>query len=371
MTSNSPHYRPELDVLRFFAFLAIFLHHFLPHNWPAYSIAETPARWIVAAAMAGGFGVELFFALSAFLITGSLLRELEATGTIDSRAFWKRRALRIWPLYFLFLVLTLTLVPQLLPGDRLLGLHTIPFFLFLGNWTCAFRGYPPSVAAPLWAISIMEQFYLIWPGLLLLCRRKPWRAAVGLLVAAWLMRIVLVVVGLPHPGIYANTFARMDALLLGALFAMLARKRPLVFSPAKRLLLMVGAVGFAIILFRVFGENAWAGVSGLIIYPAGACVSVVILMAALRTEPADSKGLGRDLAYLGRISFGLYVFHLFAIRWISRLIQMAANRGLTDGRLPIPVWLLSALALTIGLAAVSYHLVEQRFLRLKRPDIGS
>ena len=101
--SEGHFYHPELDILRFFAFFAVFLHHALPRQASFYIEAGVPAavtQWILTAKHAGAFGVDLFFALSAFLITELLRREYEHRGTFGLGAFYVRRALRIWPLYF-------------------------------------------------------------------------------------------------------------------------------------------------------------------------------------------------------------------------------------------------------------------------------
>src|SRR5579871_6137530 len=99
-------YQPELDALRFFAFFGVFLFHAAPRYIEFYDHAGAP-RWLgnllISAFGAGAFGVDLFFALSAYLITSLLLRERNATGTLDLRGFYMRRILRIWPLYFAFI----------------------------------------------------------------------------------------------------------------------------------------------------------------------------------------------------------------------------------------------------------------------------
>src|SRR3954463_14084740 len=100
---RSAFYRPELDALRFFAFFAVFVHHTLPHDPTKYAAQHLPG-FLAVVAGAGAFGVDLFFLLSAYLITSLLLRERRQTGKIAVRAFYLRRILRIWPLYFFALL---------------------------------------------------------------------------------------------------------------------------------------------------------------------------------------------------------------------------------------------------------------------------
>jgi peptidoglycan/LPS O-acetylase OafA/YrhL len=155
-------YRPELDVLRFFAFFSVFFYHiamfpaafFTKHHLPASlgvfenSVAET-----------GAFGVDLFFTLSAYLITELLLREKEQLGDVDVPGLLHPQNPGIWPLYFAFIALVAR-VPALNPRHVLDLRYIIPFSLLVGNWACVVFGFPAqSIAAPLWSVCIEEQFY--------------------------------------------------------------------------------------------------------------------------------------------------------------------------------------------------------------------
>ena len=111
-------HRPELDTLRFGAFFLVFLHHALPHGSAEYPFGGPTAQAFAALARAGALGVDLFFALSAYLLTGLLLREHAATGTLDIRAFYARRILRIWPLYYFALFVLAPAMAYLRPGGR-------------------------------------------------------------------------------------------------------------------------------------------------------------------------------------------------------------------------------------------------------------
>ena len=144
--SKQTFYLPELDALRFFAFLAVFLCH--------VAVRDGRFTW---EARTGMLGVDLFFALSAFLISELLLREKDRNGTLDVRAFWIRRILRIWPLYFTMLAVAFILRAPL--RESLLTL--IGFALFAGNFAALFATPSPLIGA-LWSLSIEEQFYLPW-----------------------------------------------------------------------------------------------------------------------------------------------------------------------------------------------------------------
>src|SRR5215204_2266448 len=130
--SSTPFYHPELDVLRFGAFLAVFTHHALPREVQLYiSAGFSPgaAEWLVSAKQTGAFGLDLFFALSAYLITELLLREHAKNGSFSVPAFYVRRALRIWPLYFTFLALTIFVIPTIIPAEKFETIYIVGFAL--------------------------------------------------------------------------------------------------------------------------------------------------------------------------------------------------------------------------------------------------
>src|ERR1700722_10910575 len=144
-------YVPELDSLRFLAFLAVFVFHsrsYLPYAGLPYTLEKI----IRAMDGTGAFGVDLFFVLSAYLITELLLKEKKATWSLDVPAFYLRRILRIWPLYFFFLAVA-ALLPLFDPTQHL-GIKYLAGYSFLsGNWMFVLGGVPESVATPLWSIS--------------------------------------------------------------------------------------------------------------------------------------------------------------------------------------------------------------------------
>jgi peptidoglycan/LPS O-acetylase OafA/YrhL len=185
-------YRPELDALRFFAFLGVFVFHAAPRTMDFYNAAGYP-HWLsnvlIPAFGAGAYGVDLFFALSAYLITSLLLRERAATGAVDLRGFYLRRILRIWPLYLCFVAFA-AVAAKVLPWQNLPMRYVVGYSLLAGNWVYAFYGLPASFATPLWTVSIEEQFYLAWP---LALRKASLRImatmAVALLVIANAWRV--------------------------------------------------------------------------------------------------------------------------------------------------------------------------------------
>jgi peptidoglycan/LPS O-acetylase OafA/YrhL len=311
---------------------------------------------IVAGAAGGAFGVDLFFALSSFLITTLLLRERLATGTIDVTSFYVRRVLRIWPLYFSFLFILTPLARQVLPGDVLDSRYTLAFALFVGNWACILWGYPHSVAGPLWSVSIEEQFYLAWP---LLMRRASGHLCATfavLLFVAVVARMVMVAAGSVHPQIWCNTIGHLDPIAGGALLAVLASPRPKA-RPWVRCALWLAGLG----LFTLAGHfGDFAGPRSLITYPVVAVASCSLILASLclPRERFVRHPVLRAAVFLGKVSYGLYVFHLMFIALLG--VSSAQRIGL---RVALTC---AALACTIVAAVTSYYLLERPFLRLKR-----
>ncbi len=275
---------------------------------------------LAAIARAGALGVDLFFALSSYLITELLLREHRVTGSLNIRAFYARRVLRIWPLYFFVLLMA---VPSL-PGEYLAG-----FALLSGNWICAFAGFPTSPFALLWSVSIEEQFYLAWPWVVRGDARRVATCAWIMLAVASITRIVLAAMGTKHPGVWCNTLARLDPIAAGALLAF--------YGPSKGRPLSLAAGAATLFLAGGFGPHD--GWGSIVTYPAAAAAAVAILYGSL-----GMAWNNRILGYLGKISYGLYVFHVAAMEWVGPA---------------------AALPVTIAIAALSYRYLESPFLRMK------
>jgi peptidoglycan/LPS O-acetylase OafA/YrhL len=360
---NRIFYHPELDVLRFFAFLGVFLHHALPRDLSVYINSGLPpalSELLVVTKNAGAYGVDLFFVLSAYLITELLLREHANRGSFSISAFYMRRTLRIWPLYFVFLALTVLVVPAILPDDTFGTAYIVSFVFFVGNWVCAANGLPFSVASPLWSISVEEQFYIAWPPLLRLVGiNRIKHLAIGLLILALMTRILLAAVGMEHPAVWCNTVARLDSIALGALLAISLRGRTPQIKTFVRLLLGGVALGMFLLVGKYLPQD---GPASVVTYLAIALASVTLLVAVLRNS-ADFllRAPFSALVYLGRISYGLYVFHLLALALIPKLLIV--NLGIP---LNFELRVLLSFGLTVLLAAASYRWLEQPFLNLKK-----
>ena len=353
-------YRPELDILRFFAFFLVFIDHSFPQDTQAYLNLGLPsllAEWLSAFVRSGGLGVDVFFTLSSYLITELLIREHKRFGSIDVRQFYIRRGLRIYPLYYGFLALVIVLGSAFAIGGYLDSRNKLLFLLPLGNWACVLWGFPPSVAAHLWSISIEEQFYLAYPMVLRFFGvNRIVSIAIGLLVIANVTRVIGVISGADHPALWCNTFARLDPIAVGALAAVWLRGDSLPLTRAARIFL--ATIGLLVLIVAARYTSAW-GKSSLIFYPLVSGASTLILLTFIVKKSFVKNHLTVALIYLGRISYGLYVWHLLALHLTERL--KVSDRYSVN----LMVHAVTGLLLTVGLAVASYELFESYFLKLK------
>ncbi len=394
-------YHPELDALRFFAFFLVFLHHALPHEPAFYTrmgAAPTLAALLSGLGASGAFGVNLFFLLSSYLITELLIRERARFGHVDLKSFYVRRILRIWPLYFAFLAFAWVL-QWYVPGQHIGWRAGLAFSLLGGNWWLVFVGFPSSVIFPLWSVSIEEQFYILWPVTMRkLSQRGLLLAGVLMLVIANLTRWYLASRHTWESRIWANTFAQLDAIALGILFAvLLAGQAPRLAELSRAALFTGGVACFALAAnyFQIKGDPLTVS-RVLLGYPTMAIGAVALFLATLRDQPSGAGGshppavgecgvsaggshppaVGecgvervwlsriRELSpfvYLGRISYGLYVFHILGLMISDHTVHHSdSSLGRYFFRDAV------AFAVTVALSAISYRFLETPFLTLKQ-----
>ncbi len=350
-------YRPELDCLRFFAFFAVFIFHTIGGGGAAYFAARgIPfAALFASAASAGSFGVDLFFLLSAYLITELLLREQEQYGELDLRFFYLRRILRIWPLYFLGLLIGV-LLPLVDSSQYFPPKYALAFVFMLGNWLpLHFR--IASLMWPLWSVSLEEQFYLLWPAFLSKAgqRKRLLYAVAAMLITATIARqLLLGFARAQHSPVFiaSCTLTRLDPLALGIAAAVLLWKKQITFGWRFRLAFVLAGCGFWLVAGHAYRLTRCFMLFG---FPAIAVGASLIFLSALGSPFAP-----RWLRYLGKISYGLYVFHMLAIHLSVKLW----GGGVHNLRDFLGYWCLSLL-MTVAMAVLSYRYFESPFLRLK------
>jgi peptidoglycan/LPS O-acetylase OafA/YrhL len=342
-------YRPELDALRFFAFLAVLVRHGAGPSLGLLGVVRDT----------GNFGLSMFFLLSASLITELLLREREQSGTVAWGFFFTRRALRIWPLYYASLVAG-AVIGKLSPdsfGTTRAGVIAASFFV--ANWPI--NRYLGIIIGPLWSISVEEQFYLIWPPIIKFGGKTLALAAsisFAVVAGVWLWS---------YSGkgwkLWFDTPVEFLFFAAGTMIAFATRGRSL---PVMSGILRGGGIVaglFSLVIAALVGGIAEPG-PGITIdrlyigYSAAVVGCSTIFLATL-----GMSNIPRSLIYLGKISYGLYVFHagiLELSKWLTTPLHLASGSALemfvVDGL---------ALVLCILAAHLSYRYFETPFLRLK------
>lgn len=339
----------QLDGLRAIAVSAVVFHHFGLHYF------KTPYPY------AASVGVRLFFVLSGFLITGILLaaRDHVASGNSTTTAalknFYVRRALRIFPIYYLTVLLLFIFDAG--PARELIG-WLVTYTL---NWKMAAQGWFVATFPHLWSLNVEEQFYIFWPwAVLLLPRRWLLPAAIAMIAVtplgklAYILSDYTLTTGI---GTYVGTWANLDTLGAGALLAILRYRDSPVVAPRSRSLLAVAmAGGVALILV-----NLWPGeVKNVIEATAQAAVFAWIIWRASLgfTGPLGAALRWKPAVFVGRISYGIYVYHLFVPALLLFLLR---------DRLPVGAWsaTAAAVAATLLLSTLSWFLIERPFNGLK------
>ena len=332
-------------------------------------------RWIIGRAEIGSAGVDLFFVLSGFLITGIL---------VDSRGrehyfrnFYARRTLRIFPLYYAVVAFSLVILPHI-PNPKAANFGRIAgdevwYWLYLSNFSiAAHNAFRHAILDISWSLAIEEQFYLVWPAVVYFASPKQLkRICIALIVAAPLLRTVAALMGTGWIAIYVLTPMRVDALAYGALVAILLREG--------RLLARRRAAGW----LTMGGATIWLGVGVLtdayreipvaqvVVYSAiGACFAglLVLVLTAAETSRLRRIFRNRALIMLGLYSYGLYLFHLPLRALVRDTFFGPARFPRLDGSALPGQLLFYAISIAVSLVAAyaSWHLYEKWFLRLKR-----
>ena len=355
-------YRPELDLLRLLAFTLVFLHH-----TPIEYIAWSP--FLTQVALACASGMQLFFVLSSYLITELLLRERERTGSVHVQAFFMRRILRIWPLYFCFIgacvLITHATHFVIFPASAALA-----FLLLAGNWWVVAHGFLSTIGGPLWSISLEEQYYLVWPFVARLgSRRGLWIASATFMVTAAVAMIYLGKTLAPRYAVWSNSFVEFQFFALGAILALVLHGRSLRPPAWARAALLLGAVALLALATSRCGVFGDRGISPAKLLCGYFCVSVAIIAIFAAFLNGVVPRSAQPLIYLGKISYGLYVFQDLAIRiayrtTYPRLASLLARYNAAPQLMYLPL-IVESLAICIALASLSYRFLETPFLRLK------
>ncbi|WP_348266583.1 acyltransferase [Edaphobacter paludis] len=363
---------PSLDGLRGMAVLAVMASHLFP--------GTTRGTWlqpIGATLIFGANGVDLFFVLSGFLITGILFDSISDSGYF--RKFYARRTLRIFPLYYGVLFLLFLLTP-------LIGFHwhrmnwALLFYLQNTNIFGTFYTFQLGHGISLdhfWSLAVEEQFYLVWPLAVFFIRdlRKLLWVCCSVSFVALLLRFLLIFHHVNYNFVNRSTFSRADSLLLGAVLALLLRSRlhDAVLASAKKIFFAIVAVIVALNLSRFLIERhsewlfAFDSSYLAIRYTLVALGSAALIAWCLR--PSSRTRIffeGRTLRFFGKYSYGLYVLHYAAAGFFIATFRSWILHFTSSKLIGVVVAGFLTFLVAIVLAYASYNLYEKQFLRMKR-----
>lgn len=356
---------PALDGVRGIAILVV-----LVHNLSIIEARGTLSEKLWTAVVeAGWVGVQLFFALSGFLITGILVDDRNEPRRL--RTFYLRRAVRIFPLYYAFLVLYFVLLPPFFPAlARPFG-EVVWYWLYLSNWSTLAYGLLPGLGH-VWSLAVEEQFYLVWPWLAGRLRSATFAwVCVAIAALSLASRVGLHAARFDDLWLYSSTIARVDALAMGALVALAIRSPPWKarLARARGPVLAVVIVALALLAVVTHGvnrNNPLMQIYGYSLLAVG-CALVVAYAADAGAPRWLSQTLTHPaLLFFGRYSYGIYVIHpplkVAVWTWQKAFLDARAESQpvLVDVGFELAVGVAS-----IVLALVTWGAIERPFLRLK------
>ncbi len=352
LTYNPGKHYPALDGLRGLAFLLVFTVHAVPY---------------VQIFRLGWVGVDLFFVLSGFLITGIL---------IDSkfkpyyyRNFISRRALRIFPLYYFFIFISILILPRVFPSiftDFSYYLdHQTWYWLYGSNWLRSMQGDNSNkFLHHLWSLSVEEQFYVFWP---LVVFSVPTRYLVQISLILIGFAIVFrytgsFLFGFVFPFQYINTLARMDSLLIGAIIATLYRLKPILLT---RLTFPVlwSSGAFLVMLIVYHRKLGFSDLADTFTFWDLFFGAMLVISISDTRNSVNALLNTRFFKFFGKYSYGLYVYHLPVYQLLIDKVQSPLHLHFRfDGILMT----LLCMGLSILIALASFYCIEKPFLKLKK-----
>ncbi len=370
-------YFKNLDGLRFFAALSVFVFHFVSEikNFAPAQTDGQVYKLLTFITSKGTLGVNFFFVLSGFLITYLILFEIKNKGGFNLKNFLIRRALRIWPLYYLIVLIGFIIFPFFLK-DYHTQHHLINYVFFLANFDEIYYGANDSInflTSP-WSVAVEEQFYLFWGVLFFILSPVIYKHKKGGFIFKLIILFLLMLsfifrwVNIDEQRIiYYHTLSVMPDILIGAVLGYLfISNHPIInqlkqFSKLKISIIYI--IGGLIIIFKTkifMGEF-------LVFerYIIALFFAFVILDQISFKQSVFKVERIKGAAFLGKISYGLYMYHLIVIFLLQKWIDFNAF----NVWLSISLFLFLSVVLTFLISLSSYNWIEKPFLALKNKFI--
>ncbi|MDQ2949309.1 MAG: acyltransferase [Acidobacteriota bacterium] len=353
--------------MRGLAILAVIAEHTLrlsahPTAFSKLWVAVQESTWA---------GVDLFFVLSGFLITGILLDSRDCKRYFLN--FYARRTLRIFPLYYAVLTVAILIVPAAIGFSRLPALYSLLVTNQIWLWTYL-QNYLQSTGphnlpgfGHFWSLAVEEQFYWVWPLIIfLLGRRQLLRLCLVVCGLSPLLRLVLMLAGERNWAIRQYTFTRIDTLIYGAIVALAIRDIHLVkkYRGVARIFIALSGVTLAAILIKNGFVPYEANETILVGYSAfGILFSALVYLSVTVSGPLSTVLSSRVLRWFGKYSYAIYIFHWPVTQVYTAVIGKRV--ALSSPYLSVLSCCLFVSIVSSGIAYLSWKLFEERILRLK------
>lgn len=360
---------PQLDGVRGIAILVVLIYHFMAISpLPKSAIDKT----VYVIAKSGWVGVDLFFVLSGYLITGILLAAKQRERYFIN--FYARRFLRIFPLYYLVLFILFIIIPlcvnQLPKQLIIMKDNQLWFWTYLANWYVAYEGdFTKTAGGYFWSLAVEEQFYIIWPIIVYRLSIYKFRnLCVVLFIFSFCLRNILLFSGFTTTATYVSTITHMDGLLIGSWLSTVIRD-PLYFTKI-RPLLNKSAIISCLLIILIFAYQYSFYFWDLLVSGLGYSL-LAILFTAIVSESIVSNGYitgffnNGILRKLGTYSYAMYLFHVPVSRSLSSpfyKISFISNQPLI---IKWCLFILTASLVTYILAFISWHSFEKHFIKIK------
>ena len=343
-------YYTNLDGIRGIAALMVIVFHFFGSESQEYLEKIDLFRQLTEF---GQHGVTLFFVLSGFVITRILINTRNKTGYFS--LFYLKRILRILPLYYLYLIAHYYLLPVILDKPFTNFNYQIPVYFYLQNLTEVLN-IKASGPGHFWSLAVEEHFYLLWPLVVFVINPKH----LSKLIAVIIIGVFFLKYYMLKNGYSINyfTFTRVDQLLMGAILALLESNGFFKDRHALKKMLFIGLTVFPIAVIVYIFSGKFYFIKEMMKYPILGLFFFAAIGLLISTKDKNIINLfltSKVLQYLGKISYGLYVWHIFALRIVEKFLL--TKMWIIDMFLEI--------SLSIFLAHLSFFLFEKYFLELK------